>query len=475
MFCPNCGNQVPDGYSFCSYCGAQFDNSYVNQQPQYPYPQPQYQQPQYAVQQEPPKKGVNLMGVIAGVAALLVAGGIAAGIFFFGGRNGDGNTQDKPDSGNYSQDKDENADVQEEDHFSGWVVSAKWEYDGEGVLLRGEKNSYDLLGRLDKGYYCNSEGEPYQCNQYEYDMTGGYTVTNYSIADGRTHTFEQYDSDGQNILRIVYNEDGTERERFTYVFYAKDKPLSQEFFKVGAPAAEWRYEYTYDSQGNQTSMVYYTNGSEVRRVEMAYDSAGHMIREQKISNQKDPSEDPDIYEYTYDAQGNLVYMMHTYCGVPYDHEEYYYDSENRLILYREYSHSYKGNIEMQRFEQYIYNEQGLLISEGYGKSYDDSLDAPPEKCFRERTLYEYRTDGQLTHIRRVTSDSLLKEEFIYTYDENGCLRTECRTTENNELGIAGHTVDESTYDEHGNMISKKGYYDNGTLKYHHEYEYTFIP
>lgn len=47
-FCKNCGNQVPDGVTFCNNCGAPIQAEQPQyQQPQYA-PQPQYQQPQYA-------------------------------------------------------------------------------------------------------------------------------------------------------------------------------------------------------------------------------------------------------------------------------------------------------------------------------------------------------------------------------------------------------------------------------------------
>ncbi len=42
MFCPNCGNNNPDGTQFCSACGTKLS------QPQPQYQQPQYQQPQYS-------------------------------------------------------------------------------------------------------------------------------------------------------------------------------------------------------------------------------------------------------------------------------------------------------------------------------------------------------------------------------------------------------------------------------------------
>lgn len=52
MFCPNCGNQVPDGAGFCGSCGSKIEAAQpaysAPQQPAYEAPQqPTYQQPTY--------------------------------------------------------------------------------------------------------------------------------------------------------------------------------------------------------------------------------------------------------------------------------------------------------------------------------------------------------------------------------------------------------------------------------------------
>ena len=57
MFCPNCGNQCPDGTKFCSSCGRPLANNqqqnkntqpdFGNQQANYQQPNQQYQQPNY--------------------------------------------------------------------------------------------------------------------------------------------------------------------------------------------------------------------------------------------------------------------------------------------------------------------------------------------------------------------------------------------------------------------------------------------
>ena len=47
MFCPNCGNNNPDGVAFCANCGFRFED----QNPQQAAPQPEFQQPQQQFQQ----------------------------------------------------------------------------------------------------------------------------------------------------------------------------------------------------------------------------------------------------------------------------------------------------------------------------------------------------------------------------------------------------------------------------------------
>ena len=59
MFCPNCGNQCPDGTKFCQSCGTPLTNNqqqntqpdFNNQQANYQQPNQQYQQPNQQYQQ----------------------------------------------------------------------------------------------------------------------------------------------------------------------------------------------------------------------------------------------------------------------------------------------------------------------------------------------------------------------------------------------------------------------------------------
>ncbi len=57
MFCKNCGKEIPDNATFCTYCGAQTgtpqQQAQQPQQQQPVYQQPTYQQPQQPVYQQP--------------------------------------------------------------------------------------------------------------------------------------------------------------------------------------------------------------------------------------------------------------------------------------------------------------------------------------------------------------------------------------------------------------------------------------
>lgn len=68
MFCPNCGNQCPDGTKFCQSCGTPLtNNQQQNTQPDFNnqqanYQQPNYQQPNQQYPQYPDKFNGHQMG-----------------------------------------------------------------------------------------------------------------------------------------------------------------------------------------------------------------------------------------------------------------------------------------------------------------------------------------------------------------------------------------------------------------------------
>ena len=101
-FCPNCGNPLPDFGRFCTKCGQEINTESASQDEAYQAPQEQFQN-QYSYQQDqgwqqqdqgwqqpnqnwqqpaPKKSKLPLIAIIAaGIAALLIGGGLCA--YFF--------------------------------------------------------------------------------------------------------------------------------------------------------------------------------------------------------------------------------------------------------------------------------------------------------------------------------------------------------------------------------------------------------
>lgn len=97
MFCKNCGKEIPDNATFCTYCGAQTGTPQqqaqqpqqqppVYQQPAYQQPayqQPTYQQPGYAPAsyENPEGKSAATAALVWGIVAM-VFGWIPLGFIF---------------------------------------------------------------------------------------------------------------------------------------------------------------------------------------------------------------------------------------------------------------------------------------------------------------------------------------------------------------------------------------------------------
>lgn len=105
MFCKNCGKEIPDNATFCTYCGAQTGTPQQAQQPQQQQPvyqqptyqQPTYQQPTYqqpgyqqpyqqpygqAPYESPEGKSAATAAMIWGIVSLVCSWGLILGIIF---------------------------------------------------------------------------------------------------------------------------------------------------------------------------------------------------------------------------------------------------------------------------------------------------------------------------------------------------------------------------------------------------------
>lgn len=220
---------------------------------------------------------------------------------------------------------------------------------------------------------------------------------------------------------------------------------------------------TIDGEGEYTKDGWYS-----------YDSKGNWMRQAVLYN-----DDFLAYDYTYDANGDVIKAEYTEGGAVVAVHLFAYD-ENRLliresyeengVIYYEYQHTYDadGNLIKSVCEagginyvyDFVYNEDGNLINER-GESSDGST---------YNIDYTYNDDGNM--IKNVRSDNgEISATLDFTYDSNKNLIKE-------EWSYPDETKDVYTqeYDENGNMIKKVNTYADGTVE-SAEWQYilTYVP
>lgn len=312
MFCPNCGNQIPDGHSFCSNCGLQVVNNYVNQQTPYT-PQPA------------PKKGVNLVGIFAIVA--VVAVGIAAGSWLFGGEDPDdrptGQVEDRDDRDqeDHAQESTEEPTEQTEpmvtvylptrmektiygDQTTVWVETYAYDEQGNMITLTqykpdGTRNytytmAYDGAGNMIRREY---HGSAIYIDEYEYDSLGRQIC----ISDNGSKNSAEYDEQG----RLIRFQENGEDEYRVYVYAGDGLSCRSSEYRADGSLVEYTDIY-YDDRGNIVSTWRYTaEGSLLYRTDYVFDEANHHT--QTLCYAFCSADHVGTsYSFTYDEYGNLI-------------------------------------------------------------------------------------------------------------------------------------------------------------------------
>ena len=435
--------------------------------------------------------------ILAIVAAVILVIGIAAGALVLGirllgaGANKTPANEVRPGSDQTQQ---------EEQRFSGWQVSVMRAYDKDGTLYRTEEYSYDLLGRLIKEQCYDREGIPYQYDVYVYDLNGGYTVTTYVNESGRAYIVEEYDAAGNRLLRIIYEEDGSESVRYEQEYDARGN-LLRKYAMEKSKDFEGSTEYAYDENDNRILYVIYEKGVELERFVYTYDEQGRMLREERIPNpETDPYSDKEIFNYTYNPDGT-VRREHIFRNEYYRHEIFRYDDAGRETLYLRFFN--EGELGTAR--ETVYDDEGRILCEKeiegydtfpnfvygqsrftYGKVYTYAYNDRGDQTLKEYSYYgklmsreetTYHGDGRPDYTRVVNADGKLSSETFFIYDDRGNLLFERHTNENRETGDPGEIYQcyEYTYDINGNMTSEAYYYNRETRQYYYEYDYIYIP
>lgn len=258
MFCPKCGNQLPDGAAFCSQCGNKIAETPVAPVAEAPVApvveapvapvetpaQPAYEAPVYAAPvapatsaapaQPPKKKGKGLLiAIIAIVAALAVAAGALyfTGVFddLFGTSQSDKDDKDDKDDKKGDKDGDGDGDDDEKEAASAEDVAVDFVkaevledyvsqfdlavFDYEAMLKDNVLNNYD------------SEDEFFEemSDEYDENITSWKKVFSVILKDAKEYFEDTYGDDYKLKVKATDTEELDEDEIEEVIDYLLDE------------------------------------------------------------------------------------------------------------------------------------------------------------------------------------------------------------------------------------------------------------
>ena len=234
-----------------------------------------------------------------------------------------------------------------------------------------------------------------------YDDRG--LITKAEVAGDETVEFTYNDS-GKLVLQVEKSESGSEIRR---------------------------YEYTYDDNGNCLTKSR-IGGSSEEYIAYTYNDKGQLTRETVTQKYIYQSDDVTVWNYTYDADGNLVSRLNDKGGMYYT-----YDAAGRVTEEKE---AYEGSDSFNKYV-YAYDEQGRMVKERY-----ESAESWSE--------YAYKYDAR--GVRYVDTYTLSDETATYTttLDADGNITAYDLTA---SYGTTAH----AEYDAAGNIVKKDMTWESG--------------
>ncbi len=241
--------------------------------------------------------------------------------------------------------------------------------------------------------------------------------------DGNQYVGENENAETTNSTFFYYDSDGVKNEYIETLV----REYSYNDDGIVESSYDSAYDYTLNNDFYITSETINTNGG---------------------------GKSPQIFQYKYDTNGNLIELIHTYDGVTPDYtQEYEYDAKNQLVLETYTGYSDSGSPETPITTEYEYDANGNLILE--------------TKADGGYTTYSY-TNGFLTEEIVYLMDGTPYSGTDYYY-ENGLLITEVHTPYNALLDPESTTI-EYEYDNMGNLITETKS-KQGEIQDCYKYEY----
>lgn len=311
------------------------------------------------------------------------------------------------------------------------------ELNASGKQTRSVQIRYDRKGRIVK-YHEEDFNSTYNYS-LSYDKADICTVKN-----PERGVVETYSPEGLLLSRITY---------------ANSSILSGKIL--------YSDHYTYHENGDKATLTR-DNGGHVSTYRWVYAAPGKPSR-----MELEDAEGLFVTEtYEYDAQGNLLCERNCYRDGAFQETTYTYDEKGNKLTERHtsfstgitthtgsnYAYDDRGNLtEEHHFTEdkpphsshyYTYDENGNRLTQTYVGTTDSG-----------KTEWTYDDNGNVLTYYHCLNDSW--EKAVYTYDSAGKILTVISTR--HTFPVGSEAKEEYTYDQHGNMVSRKIIGINGTV------------
>lgn len=281
---------------------------------------------------------------------------------------------------------------------------------------------------------------------FTYDVFGNTTAA--SIAGNQVISYE-YEAQNGKLLKTIY----ANGDEIRYTYDTQDR-FSISYLKPAGSSEQRLNSYIYNKEGNLCKVTNHLSG---KTYELDYDFLDRLMRVRDESGV--------CYEYTYDANNQMIRMFHTdgraklTTGYTYDKDGR--EKEVRVAgkFTRSTDYDNLGRVTKQSFSAEN-GDTSMSMTYKYPDAEKNKEYALPSEMDVQECSYSYKYDrnGNITEIQRVphkgSTEKILKDTF--QYDERNQLIRENSQSQDKTIVYA--------YDQGGNLKSVKEYaYTEGTL------------
>lgn len=281
---------------------------------------------------------------------------------------------------------------------------------------------------------------------FTYDVFGNTTAA--SIAGNQVISYE-YEAQNGKLLKTIY----ANGDEIRYTYDTQDR-FSISYLKPAGSSEQRLNSYIYNKEGSLCKVTNHLSG---KTYELDYDFLDRLMRVRDESGV--------CYEYTYDANNQMIRMFHTdgraklTTGYTYDKDGR--EKEVRVAgkFTRSTDYDNLGRVTKQSFSAEN-GDTSMSMTYKYPDAEKNKEYALPSEMDVQECSYSYKYDrnGNITEIQRVphkgSTEKILKDTF--QYDERNQLIRENSQSQDKTIVYA--------YDQGGNLKSVKEYaYTEGTL------------